>query len=177
MNETRIASELSRAEARHQERVQAGADPLVAGWQCFVEGILVRLADYLVPGRLVTFRSVTPDETVFFEGLSSAVAVPPAVCAVFIPPSVRQGMLFTSDSGPVPARIPRDSGIVLACRERDYSIVLNTFFSGPPYAAGIDVYEDGRLLAGYSYATVDECRDNLARILHTYLRPPDPAAG
>jgi hypothetical protein len=84
-------------------------------------------------------------------------------------------MMFNPDSGPTPARIPNDSGILLASRQRDYAIVLNTFFALPPYAAGIDVYEEGRLLAGYSYATVSECRDNLARIIYTYLKPRNPA--
>ena len=177
MQANRIALKLSQAGARQQLRVQAGADPVVAGWQCLLEGMLIRLEDYLVPGRLVTFQSVAPDEKVFFEDLTRAVAIPPTVRAVFIPPSVLQGMLFSPDSGPAPARIPSDSGIVLASRGQDYSIVLNTFFAGPPYAAGIDVYEDGRLLAGYSFSTVSECRDNLARIIHTYLRPRRPAAG
>ena len=40
----------------------------------------------------------------------------------------------------------------------------------PPYAAGIDVYENGNLLAGYSYPTVAECRANLPQVLRTYLR-------
>jgi len=174
MHEALIASELSQAKARQRQRVQAGADPVVAGWQCFLEGMLIRLEDYLIPGSLVTFQSVAPDEKVFFEGLNSAVAIPPNVSAVFIPPSVLQGMMFTPDSGPAPARMPNDSGILLACRRRDYTIVLNTFFAFPPYAAGIDVYEEGRLLAGYSYATVNECRENLAHVMNTYLNPRTP---
>ena len=176
MHEALIASELSQAKARQQRRVQAGADPAVAGWQRFLEGMLIRLEDYLRPGSLVTFQSLAPDEKVFFEKLSKAVAIPPNVSAVFIPPSVRQGMMFNPDSGPAPARIPNDSGILLAIRQRDYAIVLNTFFALPPFAAGIDVYEEGRLLAGYSYATVSECRDNLARIINTYLKPRKPVS-
>jgi hypothetical protein len=176
MNAARIASELNQAKTREQRRVQAGADPAVAGWQRFLEGMLIRLEDYLRPGSLVTFQSLAPDEKIFFEELNKAVAVPSTVSAVFIPPSVRQGMMFNPDSGPAPARIPNDSGILLASRQRDYAILLNTFFALPPYAAGIDVYEEGRLLAGYSYATVSECRDNLARIIYTYLKPRNPVS-
>jgi hypothetical protein len=176
MNAARIASELNQAISRERRRVQAGADPAVASWQRFLEGMLIRLEDYLRPGSLVTFQSLAPDEIFFFEELSRAVAIPPNVSAVFIPPSVRQGMMFNPDSGPAPARIPNDSGILLASRQRDYAIVLNIFFALPPYAAGIDVYEEGRLLAGYSYATVTECRDNLTRIIYTYLRPRNPVS-
>jgi hypothetical protein len=177
MNAARIASELNQAKTRERRRVQAGADPAVAGWQRFLEGMLIRLEDYLRPGSLVTFQSLAPDEKVFFEKLSKAVAIPPNVSAVFIPPSVRQGMMFNPDSGPAPARIPNDSGILLAIRQRDYAIVLNTFFALPPYAAGIDVYEEGRLLAGYSYATVTECRDNLGHVMRTYLNSRAPVSG
>jgi len=169
MKETRIASELRLTKDRRQRRIAAGADPTVAGWQSFLEGMLIRLEAYLQPGRLVTFQSVAPEEKLFFEELSGAVVVPRAVGAVFIPPSVLQGMLFTLDSGPAPARIPTDSGIVLASRWRDYATVLNTYFALPPYAAGIDVYEEGRLLAGYSYATIRECRENLSQVLRTYF--------
>jgi len=126
---------------------------------------------------LVTFQSVAPEEKVFFEELTRAVNIPPNVGAVFIPPSVLQGMMFTPDSGPAPARIRNDCGILLASRRRNYTIVLNTFFAAPPYAAGIDVYEEGRLLAGYSYATVSECRANLSHVMHTYLDPRPPISG
>ena len=86
MNDSRIVQKLAQARAREQQRLRAGADATVAGWQCF------------------------------------------------------------------------------------YAIVLNSLFAMPPYAAGIDVYEEGRLLAGYSYRTIDECRDNLPGVIRTYFK-------
>jgi hypothetical protein len=77
---------------------------------------------------------------------------------------------FAPDSGPAAVRLALDSGILLASRCRDYTIILNTLFAVPPYAAGIDIYENGNLLAGYSYRTVAECRANLPQVLRTYLR-------
>ena len=176
MPTNRILSELTQAKARERQRLEAGADPMVAGWQSFLEGVLIRLEDYLVPGQLATFQSVAPQEKAFFESLSTAVVFPPAVCAVFIPPSVLQGMFYGLDSGPAPARLATDAGIVLANRCHDFAIVLNTLFAMPPYAAGIDVYEEGRLIAGYSYASIEECRDNLSQAIHTYLKPQAPAS-
>jgi len=79
-------------------------------------------------------------------------------------------MSFAPESGPAAARLARDAGILLASRCRDYTIILNTLFAMPPYAAGIDVYENGNLLAGYSYRTVAECRAGLPQVIRTYLR-------
>ena len=80
-------------------------------------------------------------------------------------------MVFTPESGPAAARpLAREAGILLASRCRDYTIILNTLFAVPPYAAGIDVYENGNLLAGYSYRTVAECRANLPQVIRTYVR-------
>lgn len=177
MNENRILQKLDHAKVREQQRLKAGADATVAGWQCFLEGLLIRLEDYLHPGRLVTFQYLTPDERGLFEGLAQSLDLPPDACGVFIPPSVLQAMLFSPESGPAPARIPSDAGIVLVSRCRDYAIVLNALFAMPPYAAGIDVYEEGRLLAGYSYRTIDECRTNLPRIIHTYFKSGKSMAG
>jgi hypothetical protein len=54
------------------------------GWQCFLEGMLIRWEDYLAPGRLVTSQSAAPDEEIFFEELTRAVDIPASVQAVFI---------------------------------------------------------------------------------------------
>jgi hypothetical protein len=169
MIEKRIEAELARAKAREQRRLEGGADSKVAGWQCLLEGMLIRLEAFLAPGRMVTFQSLTPEENDFFKELDASLELPSEVCAVFIPPSVLQGMLFNPESGPAPARMVSDAGIVLASRCGDYSIVLNTLFALPPYAAGIDVYEEGRLLAGYSYRSLAECRQSLPRIIRTYF--------
>jgi hypothetical protein len=170
MNDAEMLQKLNAVQARKAERLRAGADPAVAGWQCLLEEMLVKLEDYLVPGRVVTFQSVAPEERTVFEELSSTLDLPAQVCAVFIPPSVLQAMVFTPESGPAAARLVRDAGILLASRCRDYTIILNTLFAMPPYAAGIDVYENGNLLAGYSYRTVAECRANLSQVTRTYLR-------
>jgi len=170
MNDPEILQKLNAAKDRKAERLRAGADPAVAGWQCLLEEMLMKLEGYLVPGRVVTFQSIAPEERTVFEELSRTLELPPQVCAVFIPPSVLQAMSFAPESGPAAARLARDAGILLASRCRDYTIILNTLFAAPPYAAGIDVYENGNLLAGYSYRTVAECRANLPQVLRTYLR-------
>ncbi|RPJ07257.1 MAG: hypothetical protein EHM37_18270, partial [Deltaproteobacteria bacterium] len=70
MNDPEILQKLNAAANRKAERLRAGADPAVAGWQCLLEEMLVKLEDYLVPGRVVTFQSVAPEERTLFEELS-----------------------------------------------------------------------------------------------------------
>jgi hypothetical protein len=35
------------------------------------------------------------------------------------------------------------------------------------------VYDNGQLLAGYVYSTIDECIDNLTKVLQIHLEPGD----
>jgi hypothetical protein len=172
MGEERILLKLSQAKVRERQRIQDGAEAVVAGWQCFLEGMLVRLETYLVAGRIVTFQSVTPEERAFFEDLSAKVELPEGACALFLPASVRQAMMFTPDSGPwrpAAGSMAADSGSLIASRCGDYALILNSHLAQPPYAAGIDVYDNGRLLAGYSYASVAECLASLQQVIWTYL--------
>jgi hypothetical protein len=38
------------------------------------------------------------------------------------------------------------------------------------FTPAIDVYDNGQLLAGYVYNTIDECVDNLTRVLQIHLQ-------
>jgi hypothetical protein len=62
-----------------------------------------------------------------------------------------------------------DSGIVLASRCKDYDVIINALLAHAPYHPGIDVYEEGRLLAGYTYQTMAECEQQLPSVVHTHL--------
>jgi len=58
---------------------------------------------------------------------------------------------------------------VLACRKTDFSVVINALMAKPPFAPAIDVYEDGQLLAGYVYHTIEECISSLAAVMKIHL--------
>ena len=70
---------------------------------------------------------------------------------------------------PTPTSNLSDSGIILACRCSNYDLIVNTLFANQPYSPGIDVYENGNLLAGYSFTTLDECQEELTQVIRTYL--------
>ena len=77
------------------------------------------------------------------------------------------------DPQPIPEHSsdnPPDEGIVLACRKNDFNVVINALLANPPFTPAIDVYDDGKLLAGYIYNTIDECIGNLTKVLQVHLQ-------
>ena len=158
-----------------ENRSPAGRHDSVQGWHNLLKKLLLQMAPYLRDGQLVTFRSLNDEERTFFESLHPKITIPDSAGALFIPPSVLFQMLHSRPEGTpqlMPDHSPEsppDKGIILASRKNDYNIVVNALFARAPFAPAIDVYEDGQLLAGYVYSTIDECVDNLAQILNTHL--------
>jgi hypothetical protein len=160
-----------------ESRSPAGRHDSVQGWHNLLKQLLLKMAPYLREGHLVTFRTLKAPEREFFERLYRQVTVPPSAAAIYLPPSVRFQMLYhrpEGDPGPFPEHSPDnppDEGIVLATRKADRDVVLNALLARPPFAPAIDVYDDGRLLAGYVYTTIDECIADLTKVLRIHLQP------
>jgi hypothetical protein len=158
-----------------ENRSPAGRHDSVQGWHNLLRKMLHQMAPYLRKGHLVTFQRIEEQERVFFEKLSQYMSVPDAVGAIYMPPSVRYQMLYRRPEGeaqPVPEYSPDnppDEGIVLACRKADFSVIINALLAKPPYTPAIDVYDDGQLLAGYVYHTIDECIGDLTKVLRVHL--------
>ena len=73
-----------------ENRSPAGRNDSVEGWHNLLKKILTQMSPYLREGHLVTFRSITVQESTFFEKLRSKVTVPMSVGAIYMPPSVRR---------------------------------------------------------------------------------------
>ncbi len=164
-----------------ENRSAADRHDLVKGWHNLLAGLFTQMAPYLREGHLVTFRTLDDKERAFFEELHRNVAVPPSAGAIYLPPSVRfQMMHHRPDQGPQPAADPSaenppDKGIVMASRTADAGIIVNALLAKPPFAPAIDVYDDGQLLAGYVYNTIDECIAALSKVLQIHLLPGTPS--
>jgi hypothetical protein len=175
MDESSTTSDRRVASIIHH-RVGVGENELVAGWQQMLADLLKKMAPYLTAGRLVTFHTLLPDEKTFFETLHTTVDVPDHVTALFISPSVREQMMggpSTDPDGrstPIEGRFP-DAGILLACRANDRHAIVNVLFAYPPHTPAIDIYDRGRLIAGYSYTSIAECRKEISAILERHLAP------
>ena len=165
----------SRVAETIESRSPAGRQDSVVGWHNLLKKLFSQMVPYLREGQLVTFRQLTDHEMEFFEKLHPKVAVPGSAGAIYLPPSVRFQMLYQRPEGetqPVPehsGETPPDEGIILASRKTDFKVILNALLAKPPFAPAIDVYDDGQLLAGYVYSTIDECIDNLTKVLRIHL--------
>jgi hypothetical protein len=156
------------------QRVGSGESDLVVGWQQMLAGLLEKMAPFLSAGRLVTFRNLLPEEKTFFEDLHRDVVVPGHVTALFISPSVRHQMMGGLPTNEMDRAIPiqqrsPDAGILLGCRAMDYQTIVNVLFAHPPHTPAVDVYDQGRLIAGYSYNTIPDCRKEIGSILGRHL--------
>ena len=158
-----------------ESRSPAGRQDSVQGWHDLLKKLLSQMTPYLKEGHLVTFRTLTDWERGFFEELHRKVTVPPTVSAIYMPPSVRFQMLYHRPQGEpraVPDHSPEnppDEGIVLGCCRTDLNVVVNALLAKPPFTPAIDVYDNGQLLAGYIYNTIDECIGDLTKVLQTHL--------
>ena len=160
-----------------ERRSPAGRNDSVQGWHNLLKRMLHQMAPYMREGHLVTFRRIEEQERVFFGKISQSISVPNATGAFYMPPSVRYQMLYRRPEGapqPIPEHSPDnppDDGIVLACRKADFKLIINALLAKPPYTPAIDVYDDGQLLAGYVYNTIDECIGDLTKVLQIHLQP------
>ena len=160
-----------------ESRSPAGRQDSVRGWHDLLKKLLSQMTPYLKEGHLVTFRTLSNWERGFFEELHRKVALPSTVSAIYMPPSVRFQMLYRRPEGEpraIPDHSPEnppDEGIILGCRRTDLDVVVNALLAKPPFSPAIDVYDNGQLLAGYVYNTIDECIGDLTKVLQTHLEP------
>ncbi len=160
-----------------ESRSPAGQQDAVQGWHNLLKNLLSQMGPYLRDGHLVTFRTLNDQERVVFEYLHRKINVPPSASALYMPPSVRYQMLYNRPEGRLQALPdhspdnPPDEGIVLACRQGFLDVVVNALLAKPPFTPAIDVYDNGQLLAGYVYNTIDDCIGELTKVLRIHLQP------
>ena len=159
-----------------ESRSPAGQNDSVKGWHNLLKRLFTQMSPHLREGQLITFRDLDDHERAFFEEFHPQVKVPPSAGAIYLPPSVRFQMMYRrpeDESQPLiehSSENPPDKGIVLATRMTDFNVVVNALFAKPPFTPAIDVYSDGQLLAGYVYNTIDECIEDLTKVLEIHLR-------
>ena len=90
-NRPELKDKITAARKKRDNRIGTGCDPLIAGWQCFLEEMLVRLEAYLVPGNLVTFQVLEASDREQFDRLHDSLILPPHVCSIYIPPAILNG--------------------------------------------------------------------------------------
>lgn len=154
-----------------EQRAGTGPSEIVAGWQLMLKEMLIRMQPFLKPGSIVTFQQLLPNEKVFFSRLVEEVPVPEAAQAFYLPPSVRHQMLGgrAGDGDDIGLS---DAGVLVASRADNYDVIVNALFAQASCTPAVDVYDQGQLVAGYQYLSIDACRSELGLLLKRHLEQP-----
>ncbi len=160
-------------------RKDSGCDPLVADWQAILEIALNLARAHLQrnPGRLLPLQIGSDEEWEFYLDLLAKLDLPPDTFAVLSTPSFSENLLDALDdqdlevAGNCEMPWGRDAYLVIISDCSDHVRIMQVSLPGATGSAGIDVYEDGKHLADYTYRTIEECVDALAKVPWVFFSP------
>ena len=162
---------------RAETRKEAGRDEFHADWQASLELLLLMAENHLIehPGQLEPMRINNREEWGFYVDVLEKLDLPPDTCALFITPSAFKGMPIPTpekweDAGLM--ALQRDSCSVLISRCRDRKVIMQASLSGLE-SVGVDIFDDGAHIADYSYKSINECLEDLSRIVWIYFKPEE----
>ena len=152
-------------------RSGVGPNELIAGWQSVLSRMLDQMQNFLQPARIITFQRITPHEQSVFQQIVQQIDLSEQVWGAYLPPSVRNQLMYTNQGLSIPAdeAVPRDDGVLLFSRQTSHQTIVNGLLAHPPFAPAVDVYDQSALLAGYVYASIDECLANLTEVIQAHL--------
>jgi len=150
-----------------EAREKAGQDPFYSDWQATLEVMLLACEKALRPGRLVPIAIDGDREWEFYQDVLEKLDLPPDVCAVLLTPSAASALPIPHDPKTDTVIPPgRDAFSMLISDCRDHTTVMQVSLPGL-MSVGIDVFEHGSQLAGYTYNTIEECLSDLTRVVLT----------
>ena len=162
---------------RAESRKGAGRDEFQADWQASLEVLLLMAEDHLKehPGQLEFMRVSNREEWGFYMDVMEKLDLPPDTCALLITPSAFKGMPLPTprvweDAGLMARQ--RDSCWVLISRCDNWKVIMQATLPGLE-SVGVDVFDDGAHIADYSYNSIDECLEDLSRIVWIYFKPDE----
>ena len=164
-------TQTTRLDQTISQRSGVGPNELVGGWQAILSNLLNQMNPYLKRAQIVTFQHLTTDESQIFQQAARQILVPQSVCGIYLPPSVRNQMMYTNQGRDIPADEgrPADDGVLLFSRHSSFDTIVNGLLAHPPCAPAVDVYENGALLAGYVYDSIDACLASITDVIQTHL--------
>ena len=158
-----------------EEREKAGGEYFETGWQATLELMLLMMEEQVLksPGQLLPMQISGDNEWDFYLDVMEKLDLLPDTGAVLITPSAFKEMKLPGfpdfeDSEIAPWN--RNAYSVIISDIKDHNLILQASLPGIEFA-GIDIFEDGKHFADYSYNTVEECLDDLSKVTWTYFRP------
>ena len=160
-----------------EARIKEGCNAFQAEWQATLELMLLGMEKPLRdnPGQLHALQISGQEEWDFYVEVLVELDLPPDTCAVLITPSAAKDMPIPTPpeieaSGITPWQRDAYTLIISHCQDRE--TIMQVSLPGLE-SAGIDVFEDGKHLADYTYNSVEECLKDLSRTVWIYLKPKE----
>jgi hypothetical protein len=154
-------------------RVKAGQEPLDADWQATLELMLLMIHRPLLdnPGRLLPTQIDGQDEWDFYLDIQEKLDLPPDTYAALFTPSAIQtipGPEAEELDGTGIAPWERNAYSIIISDRPEHSKIMQASLPGIE-SVGMDVFEDGKHLANYTYHTNEECLDDLSNVTWTFF--------
>jgi len=164
---------LNYSDEKIQKRIKAGRDKLTAALHGAMEAMLINLKELLIPGEIVTSESLKPDQKEQFHKLQISLDLSPFAHAVFLPSGIYRNLNSYKNMQTIASAIvPDDDAIkILVSGKNDYNRILTAEIS--PVKPGINIFDDGSLLASYNYNTPLECINDLSKIIWIHFKYKD----
>ncbi|MCX5803555.1 MAG: hypothetical protein NTU69_08520 [Proteobacteria bacterium] len=173
MDDTEEIIEAKKVVSRYEDRISRhGGDSLENIMQTYFETILYMGYKIMLkrPGEIIPMVIKGKEERDFFFMILRKVDLPPDICAIVVTPSGREKIGPQIDKN-VDLFNKESSMLVISHyqkRDRVFHVALPGLLS-----IGTDIYEDGNLICSYDYNTIDECLNELSKIVWNYLGPKE----
>lgn len=160
---------------RAERRKKAGRNPVEVEFQLNMEIMFLLMKTPVLehPGQLLPMQIDNEEEwNCYFEALE-ALDLPPDASGIFITPTAFRviGDIMEASIGfSVEMDSEKNIYSVLVANPHDQTRMMQAYIPGAE-SVGIDVYQDGGLLADYNYKKVDECMEDLSRVAWTFFSP------
>jgi hypothetical protein len=158
-----------------EARERAGCDSLEANWQATLELMLLMMKKHILghPGQLLPMQIDGQKEWDFYLGAQEKLDLPPDTCAVLVTPSAFEDMPLPEPPDSEKIATPpweRNAYSIIVSDCGDHTVIMQASLPGME-SVGIDVFEEGRLFADYTYNTVEECLDDLTKVTWIHFNP------
>ena len=160
---------VTRAEARKGK----GSDDFGIDWQACLELLLLMMEKPFVdnPGQLLPMQIGGDEEWDFHVQTEIKLDLPPDACAVLVTPSAFKELPVPFAEEVKAPDLKAYSVLITDCRK--HGRVIQVSLPGLE-SIGIDVFEEGNHIFDYSYKTIEECLNDLNRVVWMFFDPKDP---
>jgi hypothetical protein len=151
-------------------RIKSGQDTFSADWQATLELYLFIMHEHLVanPGQLHPMQIDGQDEWDFYLDIQKVADLPPDTCALLMTPSAFKSISVPKVEKQLSTATLKGtvySLIISGCNE--HKKIMQVALPGIK-SYGIDVFEEGKHFADYTYNTKEECIDDLPNAVWTF---------